>query len=174
MSQSPPKIRCTREDFEHVIEMFRRSAEEELENAPGAKLDIDKIVTEFRNFLEQSIETVASFEDDQRAQELKAEIENLQKKALRLKSSLQSKRTMFIDQVQTQAEQMLEQRRPVIPEDPEDRVELPPEFEERLALLDETIGKLRGQITEARSVMTRNLEKYSGFERSAQEFIKPV
>lgn len=173
MSQ-PPKIRCTKEDFEHVIDLFRASAEEELENAPGAKLDIDKIVTEFRNFLEQSIETVASFEDDQRAQELKSEIENLQRKALRLKSSLQSRRTMFIDQVQTQAEQMLEQRRPIIPDDPEDTVELPPEFDQRLALLDETIRKLKGQVTEARSVMTRNLEKYSGFEKAAEAFVKPV
>jgi hypothetical protein len=98
------KVRCSRDDLNHVVDLFREAIEEELADAPGGRLDLNKIVVEFRHMLEETCEPVASFEEDDRAQELKSEIEALQRKALRLKSTLHSKRTAFIEQVQLRVE----------------------------------------------------------------------
>ena len=158
------KIRCTHEDLNHVIELFRTSVEQELENVPTANIDVSKVVTEFRNFLLQSIEPVASFEEDQQAQQLKVEIENLQRKAVRVKSSLQSKRTMFIEEVQTQTGEMLKRRRPRVKDLDEKSIdidfEVPSELDERLNLPDNEIAKLQSRIPDAQRSASHTMSKY--------------
>jgi uncharacterized small protein (DUF1192 family) len=168
-----PKVRCTREDLNHVVDLFRTSLEEELQTVPDARIDLNKVVIEFRNLLEETCEPIASFEDDQRAQELKSEIENLQRKALRLKSNLQSRRNTFIEDVRLQTEQMLERQRPRIdPIDIEEDIEPPPEYQARLGLLDDSIEQLRAELAEAETVVQRNVAKYTEFERMAVEFFE--
>jgi hypothetical protein len=137
---SIPKVRCTRDDLNHVVDLFREALEDELQKAPDARLDVNKVVIEFRNLLEETCEPMASFEDDQRAQELKSEIETLQRKALRLKSTLQSRRNTFIEQVRSQTEQMLERQRPLIDNiDYDSEIQPPPEYQARIGLLDDSI-----------------------------------
>jgi hypothetical protein len=167
------KVRCSRDDLNHVVDLFREAIEEELAEAPGPRLDLNKIVVEFRHMLEETCEPVASFEEDERAQELKSEIEALQRKALRLKSTLHSKRTAFIEQVQLRAEQMLEEQRPVIEGiDLDADIQIPPDCEAKLGILDDSIDQLRVELAEAQKIMQQNLGRYTEFQKRAAAFFK--
>ena len=169
------RITATQKEIDHVVELFRDAIESNLEEAPNANLDINKVVMEFQNLLYQRVERVPSFEDDQQAQDLKLKIENLQKKALRLKSTLHSNRSLFIQQVQVQTEQMLaEQSKPLLlqVETEEPSFELSQDFQKRLSLLDETINQLQNQINTTKKTMNESITKYSAFERNTSNFFK--
>jgi hypothetical protein len=165
------RVRCTKDDLAHVVDLFQQALEEELSQIPSAGIDIRKVVLEYRNLLEQSCEVVPSFEDDQQAQDLKSKIEACQRRALRVKSSLHSAKTRFMDEVQLQAESMLEEQRPVIePIDLDEELLFPPDCESKLKVLDELIGQLRTQIGEAGANMEQNLAKVGQFANQAKLF----
>lgn len=173
---SSPRISVTQKDVDQVIELFRDSIESNLEEAPGVSLDTQKIVNEFQNLLYQRVDRVPSAEDDSSAQDLKLKIENLQKKALRLKSALHSARNVFVQQVQTQAEAALrEQSAPLLvprAEAPPDSAAEAPEFAERLRLLDETIARLQQQIAEANRTTGEAVTRFSAFSKSTDRFFE--
>ena len=173
------RISVTQNEVDQVIELFRSSIESNLEEAPDVNLDIHKIINEFQNLLYQRVERVPSAEDDNNAQDLKMKIENLQKKALRLKSTLHSTRNLVVQQVQMQAEEVLkEQSDPlVIPEpsdlqDDSDDIEESPEFQEHLRILDETIAQLQRQIIESNRSSNEIISKYASFEKDTSKFLK--
>lgn len=166
------KIRCTQEDLDNVIMLFRESIEAELKDAPGNPLDFDRMVLSFRELVTQNMEIVPSFGEDQRAQQLRNEIDGMQRRAVRMKSSLQSKRINFIEAVQSQAEQMLEEKRPVIDDSVSlEELEIPNEIELNLKAIDDAITTLNHQIQQAKNSTSRKLPKYDEFCASVQKFL---
>jgi hypothetical protein len=154
-----------------VVGLFQSALEEELRQVPSSGIDIRKVVSEFRNLLEQSCEIVPSFEEDQHAQDIKSKIEACQRRALRIKSSLHSTKSRFVQEVQLETERMLEQQRPVIePIDLDEDLGLPPDCEANLKILDEAIDQLRAQIGETRSTMDDSIVKVTGFIDQASSF----
>jgi exonuclease VII large subunit len=167
------KVRCTRADLDHVVRLFQESVEEELRNAPGVPVDVNKVVLEFQNLLEQGCEALPSFEDDQKAQSMKAQIERMQKKALSLKSTLQKKRSSFIAQIQTRVEEMLDRQRPVIEEiDANEDLKLSLETEKRFRSLDDTIEQVEAEFREVETLMKDRLRLCNEFGRTANEFLR--
>jgi hypothetical protein len=171
----PVRVRCTKDDLAHVVDLFQQALEEELSQAPSASIDIRKVVLEYRNLLEQSCEVVPSFEEDQQAQELKSKIEACQRRGLRVKSTLHSAKTRFMDEVQLQTETMLEQQRPTIqPIDVDDELPIPGDCEAKLKVLDELIDQLRAQIGEAAANMEQNVAKVGQFANQARLFFDRI
>jgi phosphoenolpyruvate-protein kinase (PTS system EI component) len=147
--------------------------EEELKNAPGAPVDVNKVVWEFRNLLEQGCETLPSFDDDHKAQTMKAQIEKMQKKALGLKSNLQKRRASFIAQIQTRVEEILEKQRPIIEQiDVDEALKLSLETENRIRALDETIEQVEAEFKEVEALITDKLRSCNEFGKAANEFLR--
>lgn len=165
-------VQCTTEEFDTVVRLFRQSLEEELRDPINDGVDIGKVVDQFENVLRQKVHVVPSYGEDQRAQSMKNEIEDLQRKALRLNATLKSNRTLFIENVRSQVEKILEEQRPKldlvpIPEPPQ---KLSDEVLKKLGILDNSIERLTSQLASIRTDMDAEIKEMRAFAETAEAF----
>lgn len=168
------KVGCSQEDFDQIVKLFEMSVAEELHKTPGAQLDAGRMINEFRDFMQQSVETTGS-ENGKHSKELRRELESLQKNALRTKSQMKVRQTQYIEDVQLEADKMLEAQRPV-PEEinipTEEDTEISEECKAKIALLDDRIESLKQQVAKTKDECRETMEKSGEFQETVAAFLK--
>lgn len=167
------KIECTEKDLEDVVNMFRSSMEVELDSAKVTNIDVNKATNDFENLLRQTVTIVPSFEDDLKAQQVKNEIESMQRKAIRYKNNIHNNRNLYLENVRNQIEQSLKDQRPVIEPIPDDEeVELPQEFLNQYNILENAINTLSGQLENGKRLLLNTFQKNLQFYKVANDFME--
>lgn len=162
------------DDFKVVLDLFRESVEKELLNLEidekGGIIDVDKVVNYFENMLKTKVQVVPSKSEDFRKQDIKHEIENLAKKAFRLKTQIKQSRSAFIEQVRLNIEQQLINSTPTIKDLSLDVPELPDEILYRFNKLDELIDSLDTEIS--RNQVQKKIDEIEPFVKEAHDFLR--
>jgi len=168
-------VSVTTDELEQVVGIFRTSVEKESQGLLNAKLDINKIVNQFENLIRQKVQVVPSLKEDIKEQDLKNEIEKMQRKALRLKTQIQNNRTMFVEEVRRQAEKQFEERRPRLDDlNIEHSEDIPQDIEKHFRILDESIMMLEKQISKEKNEIKDKITNVESFLRESQLFFSSL
>ena len=160
-------VQCTANELNEIVRRFREALESEIPDSEATVIDTIKIVATFENRLRQRVQIVQSQKEYDEAQELKNQIEKMQRKAMRLKSTLTQNKNLFIDKVREQIEQILDNQRPTIEleEIPSPPKELPEKAKQRFQVLDECISKLSNQIKEVKTQIDTTIMETKDFPK---------
>lgn len=164
------KVPCTKNDLDKAEEIFSNVIRDKLSDS---KLNTDKIIQDFRKLLQESFVIQPSPEDDRESQELKDKIEKIQKKALRLKNTLEVHRNQIITDVRAKVEQMLEEKSPKIEDLNEQEIfddEIhDEEFKQRLSIFDSDIEKILSQLSKSNPKMKTDAEQFEMYKNNAMD-----
>ena len=114
-------------------------------------------------------------EDDRESQELKDKIEKSQKKALRLKNTLEVHRNQIVSGVRESIEKKLEENAPRIEDFSEDDIsienDIDEEFQGRLSILDDSIKKLLSTLSEINSKVQVGAQQFDKKATDIESFL---
>ena len=165
-------VTITTEELDHVVNLFKISLEKEFKGKNQQIIDTNKIIKQFENVLRQKMQIIPSIKEEREEQDIKNEIEKLQRKALRLKAKLHEKRSSFIEDIRHQTEKTLEEKRPQLNlNDLENDIIIPEQINSKIDHLDLVISKLKQQIYKEKGSIEEKIEKYEPFLKDSFDFI---